>query len=193
MLLSDKTIKEEIEQGRLVIDPYDERLVQPVSVDLHLGTEFLVFLSGATKPIIEPTGMSVDNAVHYQRLICNRERPCFYLYPESPVLASTLEKFQLPNDIVGHLYGKSSLGRIGLMVSISSGLVAPGYEGSLTLELLNFTNRPIKLDPGMLIAQISFERTDVPVERPYGANGLGSHYIGSNGTVPADFRRLSKK
>lgn len=190
MILSDFTIREEYEQGRLLIEPFDDKLVQPAGYDIRLGKEFLVYLSGATNPIVEPMTMNADNAVHYERIVCNKDRPYFHLYPNGFVLGTTLEKFSIPNDMVGFIDGKSSLGRIGLMINISSRNIAPGFEGALTIEMLNVTNRPIKLIPGMPIAQMYFIRTDRPVEFPYGTEGLGHHYNGQDSVSPSDFRRL---
>lgn len=191
MVLSDYTIREEIEQGRLVIDPFDDKLVQPAGYDVRLGKEFLTYLSGAQNPIVEPLSMNADNAVHYERVVCDKTHPFFYLYPNGFALGTLLENLVIPNDIMAHLDGKSSLGRIGLMTRISSSNIAPGFEGKLTLELFNVTNRPIKLVPGMPIGQLYFERLDRPAQFPYGTDGRGHHYSGQQGAAPGDFRHLA--
>lgn len=190
MVLSDATILEERNQGRLVIEPFDHDLLQPAGYDIRLGKEFLTYLSGATNPIVEPLSMSADNAVHYQRVVCDKNKRDFIVYPGALALGTTLEKFQIPNDVVAFIDGKSSLGRIGLMTRISSSNIAPGFEGALTLELYNVTNRPIRLFPGMPIAQMYFMRLDQPAQFPYGAEGRGHHYNGQSGVAPGDFRRL---
>lgn len=190
MVLSDGSIEKAIEDGKIVIDPFDRKLLQPASVDLRLGPDFMTWLAGAGNPIIDPTGMSADASVNYERVVCSQTRPFFYLYPNQFVLGTTLERVKLPDDIIAKLEGKSSLGRIGLLVHITAGYIDPGFEGQITLELLNVTNRPIKLTPGMRIAQLSFEMLDAPCKRPYGSPELGSHYQRQRGATPAVFTML---
>lgn len=188
-VLCDKSIKERIESDNIVIEPYDPKLVQPASIDLRLGKSFMTYLPGASNPVIEPVGMSIDNAINWQPVIKTKEDPFFYLYPNQFVLGTTFEKVKIPNDLLARLEGKSSLGRIGLLVHITAGYIDPGFEGEITLELLNVTNRPIKLVPGMAIGQLSFETLDQPCELPYGHAQLGSHYQGQSGATPADFNK----
>jgi dCTP deaminase len=101
------------------------------------------------------------------------------------VLGTTLERIVIPDDILGKLEGKSTLGRLGLMIHSTAGYVDPGWDGELTLELSNVATLPIVLHPGMRIGQMSFERMSSPVERPYGCAELGSHYQGQHGAAPA--------
>lgn len=190
MILSDGTIRELIEEGDLSIDPFDASLVQPASIDVRLGDNFMTCLPGASNPVIETVGQSADNFLNYQKVTCTKQRPFFYLYPQQFVLGTTLERVGIPDDIIARLDGKSSLGRIGLMVHITAGYIDPGFIGCITLELLNVTNRPIKLIPGMKIGQLAFETLDKPAQRPYGTPSLGSHYQNQSQATPADFRKL---
>lgn len=192
-VLCDKSIRERIESKSIVVEPFLPKMVQPASIDLRLGTDFLTYLPGATEPVIQPVGMSADNSINYERVIVDKSRPFFYLYPDQFVLGTTYETVEIPDDLLGRLEGKSSLGRIGLLIHITAGYIDPGFKGQITLELLNVTNRPIKLVPGMPIGQLSFETLDQPCEHPYGSEVLGSHYQGQVGATAADFTKKDKK
>ena len=111
------------------------------------------------------------------------EGEAFILHPGQFALGTTLERIALPDDILGKLEGKSTLGRLGLMIHSTAGYVDPGWDGELTLELSNVATLPIMLHPGMRIGQLSFERMSSPVERPYGSAQLGSHYQGQKGAT----------
>ena len=191
MVLSDGSIIKEIEAGRLGIDPFDKKLVQPAGIDLRLGKDFMTWIAGAGIPCIDPSGMSIDYSVNYERVVCSKQRPAFYLYPSQFVLGATFETISMPSDLLGRLEGRSSLGRIGLLVNLNSRFVDPGFEGRITLELYNITNRPIRLLPGMRIAQLSIERLDVPAIHPYGSPDLGSHYQRQSGATPPVFDMLA--
>ena len=102
----------------------------------------------------------------------------FVIHPGEFCLGRTAEWVELPEDVVARIEGKSSLGRLGLIVHATAGFIDPGWKGTLTLELNNLTRVPIKLYPGLLIAQLSFMRLDQAAERPYGHPELGSHYHG---------------
>ncbi|MCE5203640.1 MAG: dCTP deaminase [Coriobacteriales bacterium] len=173
MVLSDKSIKEQMMAGRIRIEPCDPDDIQPSSVDLHLGPRFQVFRN-SRYPYIDPSR-------HQEGLTevveASTEEP-FVLHPGEFVLGTTVERIVLPDDIVGRLEGKSSLGRLGLLIHSTAGYVDPGWEGRLTLELSNVANLPIVLMPGMAIGQITFSKMTTPVERPYGTPGLGSKYQG---------------
>jgi dCTP deaminase len=171
LVLSDRSIREEIASGRLVIDPFDDRAVQPASVDLRLGREFRVFRNyrlpyiDVKQEMAQLTELeSIDDATP------------FILHPGEFVLAVTMERVGIPVDLVGRLDGKSSLGRLGLIVHSSAGFVDPGFEGRLTLELTNVANLPITLYAGMPVSQISFSRLTTPADKPYGS--AGSKYQG---------------
>ena len=173
MVLSDRTIKQEIADGRLVFDPYDESLVQPSSVDMRVDRQFRVF-HNARYPFID-VKQPMDELT--ELVTVEGEEP-FILHPGEFVLGQTLERVSLPDDLVARLEGKSSLGRLGLLIHSTAGFVDAGFEGNLTLELSNVANLPITIYHGMPIGQISFMRMDGPVENPYGARAAGSKYQG---------------
>jgi dCTP deaminase len=174
MVLSDRTIKDEIAKGRLIIEPLIPNCIQPASVDLHLDRKLLIF-----KPQRYPACIDVRRSLdHLNELIELDEDNAFFLDPGELVLVSTLESITLPDDIVGRLEGKSSLGRIGLLIHSTAGYVDPGWQGNLTIELSNVAKLPIALYYKMKIGQISFLRLTSPVDRLYGAAELGSKYQG---------------
>jgi dCTP deaminase len=180
MVLSDRTIRQMVEAGRIRIEPFDPGDVQPSSVDLHLGGDFQVFRN-SRYPYIDP---SREQAGLTERVDATAEEP-FVLHPGEFVLGSTVERITLPDDIVARLEGKSSLGRLGLLIHSTAGYVDPGWDGQLTLELSNVANLPIVLTPGMKIGQISFTQMTTPVDRPYGSPELGSKYQGQAEATPS--------
>jgi dCTP deaminase len=172
-VLSDGTIRRLVDDGRIRIDPWDPALVQPASVDLRLGDSFRVFHNHRTSAIDlrqPPTNLTEE--------IVASEDDGFVIHPGEFCLGRTLEYVELPDDIVARIEGKSSLGRLGLIVHATAGFCDPGWKGTLTLELNNLTRVPIKLYPGLLIAQLSFMTLDRAAERPYASPELGSHYQG---------------
>jgi dCTP deaminase len=172
-VLSDGTIRRLVEDGRISIDPWDERLVQPASVDVRLGNSFRVFHNYRASAIDlrdPPTNLT-------EPITIGPDEP-FVIHPGEFCLGATLEYVALPDDIVARIEGKSSLGRLGLIVHATAGFCDPGWRGTLTLELNNLTRVPIKLWAGLPVAQLSFMTLDAPAERPYGDPGLGSHYQG---------------
>ena len=173
MVLSDRDIRAEIEAGRIVIDPFVPEAVQPSSVDLHLDNRFRVFRN-SRYPYIDVR----EEQPELTELVEVAGDEPFILHPGEFVLGSTLERVALPDDLVGRLEGKSSLGRLGLLIHSTAGFVDAGFEGNLTLELSNVANLPITIYHGMPIGQISFMRMDGPVENPYGARAAGSKYQG---------------
>lgn len=180
MVLSDRSIKEQLLAGRIRIEPFDPDDIQPSSVDLHLNDRFQVFRNSLypyIDPFMEQSGLM--ELVH-----ASPEEP-FVLHPGEFVLGATVERVVLPDDIVARLEGKSSLGRLGLLIHSTAGYVDPGWDGTLTLELSNVANLPIVLTPGMAIGQISFMQMTTPVDRPYGTPGLGSRYQGQVEPTPS--------
>ncbi len=173
MILSDRDIRSEIDAGRIVIDPYTADAVQPSSVDLHVGSRFRVFRNNRTA-VIDPRQEQPELT---ELVEISGDEP-FILHPGEFVLGATLERVGLPDDLVARLEGRSSLGRLGLMIHSTAGYVDPGFEGTLTLELSNVANLPIKLYDGMKIGQISFQRLSSPAEIAYGDERLGSRYRG---------------
>jgi dCTP deaminase len=172
-VLSDGTIRRLVEEGRIKIEPWDPELVQPASVDLRLGDSFRVFHNHRTSAI----DLREPPANLTEEIVIGGD-DAFVIHPGEFALGRTLEWVELPEDIVARIEGKSSIGRLGLIVHATAGFCDPGWKGTLTLELNNLTRVPIKLYPGLLIAQLSFMTLDAPAERPYGSEALGSHYQG---------------
>ena len=172
-VLSDGTIRRLVDEERIKIRPWDPAMVQPASVDLKLGTSFRVFHNHRL-PAIDlaqpPSGVTEHVQID--------EDASFVIHPGEFVLGTTVEWVELPDDIVARIEGKSSLGRLGLIVHATAGFVDPGFSGTLTLEITNLTRVPIVLWPGKPIAQLSFMTLDQAAERPYGHPDLGSHYHG---------------
>jgi dCTP deaminase len=188
VILSDHDIRAEIAAGRIVIDPFIPEAVQPSSVDLHLDRRFRVFRN-SRYPFID---VRVEQPDMTELVEIAGDEP-FILHPGEFVLGSTFERVALPNDLVARLEGKSSLGRLGLLIHSTAGYVDPGWDGNLTLELSNVANLPITLYDGMKIGQISFQRMSSPVEFGYGDPRLGSKYRGQTDPTAsryhADFER----
>jgi dCTP deaminase len=182
MILSDRTIREELDAGRVVIDPLDESCIQPSSVDLRLDRLFRVFLNH-TMPVIDVKQDLED----LTRLVKIDEGEAFILHPGEFVLGSTYERVSLPDDLVGRIEGKSSLGRLGLLIHSTAGFIDPGFSGHITLELSNVANLPITLYPGMKIGQVSFLRMTTPADVPYGSARAGSKYQGQRGPTPSRY------
>lgn len=182
MILSDRTIREEIEAGRIVIEPFDPECVQPSSVDLHLDSLFRVFRNHTLGHI--DVKQRMDDLTELVE-ISNGE--AFMLHPGEFVLGSTSERVAVPTDLVARLEGKSSLGRLGLLIHSTAGFVDAGWDGQLTLELSNVCNLPITLYPGMKIGQISFIRMTTEADVPYGSASVGSKYQGQRGPVPSQY------
>jgi dCTP deaminase len=181
-VLSDRDIRAELTAGRVRIEPYDPGDLQPSSVDLHLDRSFRVFRNNRY-PYIDVRAPQPDLT---EMLKVADEEP-FILHPGEFVLGQTLEWVELPDDLVARLEGKSSLGRLGLLIHSTAGYVDPGWKGNLTLELSNVANLPIALYFGMRIGQISFFKMSSPVERPYGSKGLGSKYQGQSEPTASAF------
>jgi dCTP deaminase len=184
VVLSDRDIRAEIEAGRIVIDPYVPEAVQPSSVDLHLDRRFRVFRN-SRYPYIDVR----EEQPELTELVEIAGDEPFILHPGEFVLGSTLERVELPNDLVARLEGKSSLGRLGLLIHSTAGYVDPGWEGNLTLELSNVANLPITLYDGMKIGQIRFQRLTSPVEYGYGDARIGSKSRGQRDPTASLYHR----
>jgi dCTP deaminase len=184
MILSDRDIRAAIADGRIVIDPFSPESVQPSSVDLHLGNKFRVFRN-SRYPYID---VRIEQPDLTELVEISGDDP-FILHPGEFVLGSTLERVALPDDLVARLEGKSSLGRLGLLIHSTAGYVDPGWDGTLTLELSNVANLPITLYHGMRIGQISFQRLSSPVEIGYGDERLGSRYRGQTDPTASRYHR----
>ncbi len=182
MILSDRTIKEQIAAGRIVVEPYDERAVQPSSVDLRLDRFFRVFRNHTLSHIDVKR-----NLEELTELVEADDENPFILHPGEFVLGSTLERVAIPADLVGRIEGKSSLGRLGLLIHTTAGFVDAGWDGQLTLEFSNVASLPITLYPGMKIGQISFIQMTTAADQPYGEGNLGSKYQGQKGPRPSRY------
>ena len=180
MLLSDRDILAEIHDKRIVVDPYDEAMVQPSSIDFRLDRYFRVF-ENHRYPHIDPAADQSD----LTRMVEPVGEEPFILHPGEFVLGSTLEVVTLPDDLAARVEGKSSLGRLGLLTHATAGFVDPGFSGHVTLELANVATLPIKLYPGMKIGQLCFFRLSSPAEHPYGSAKYGSRYQGQRGPTPS--------
>ena len=181
MILSDREIKKRIKLRQIVIEPTNLLDIQPASVDILLDQRILTF-DYANIPYIDTRHLAELNIT--SAWVQKDDEP-FMLHPGEFVLGCTLEHIQIPNDLVARIEGKSSLGRIGLLIHSTAGYVDPGWTGRLTLELSNLSRLPMALYPGMKIGQISFIQMTSPAERPYGTPGLGSHYQGQNEATPS--------
>ena len=179
-VLSDRDIRAAIESGDVRIAPYDPKDLQPSSVDLHLDRRFRVFRNNRYA-YIDVRAPQPD----LTELLTIADDEPFVLHPGEFVLGQTLEWVELPVDLVARLEGKSSLGRLGLLIHSTAGYVDPGWKGNLTLELSNVANLPIALYYGMKIGQISFFRLTTPADTPYG--GTGSKYQGQRGPTASRF------
>jgi dCTP deaminase len=181
-VLSDGTILQSVQEGRIKVDPWDPKMVQPASIDLRLGDSFRVFHNHRATAIDlrdPPSNLTEEVVIP--------DGDAFVIHPGEFCLGRTLEWVQIPDDIVARIEGKSSLGRLGLIVHATAGFCDPGFEGTLTLELNNLTRVPIRLYPGLPIAQLSFMTLDRPAARPYGTPGLGSHYQGQRAATESRY------
>jgi len=182
VVLSDGAIRRLIEAGRIGIDPYDSTLLQPSSLDVRVDRFFRVFRN-SRYPFIDVREPQDDLT---ELVEVDGDEP-FILHPGEFVLGSTLECVSLPDDLVARLEGKSSLGRLGLLIHSTAGFIDPGWDGHVTLELSNVANLPITIYPAMKIGQLSFVQLSEPAEKPYGSAGLGSKYQGQRGPTPSRY------
>jgi dCTP deaminase len=188
VLLSDRDIRSEIKSGRVTVEPFDEAMIQPSSVDVRLDKFFRVF-ENHKYSVIDP---SIEQAELTREVIAEDDE-AFILHPGEFVLASTYEVITLPDDIAGRLEGKSSLGRLGLLTHSTAGFIDPGFSGHITLELSNVANLPVKLYPGMKIGQLCLIKLSSPAEHPYGSAVYASRYQGQRGpTASRSFMNFHK-
>ena len=189
MLLSDRDIKAELSEGRVVqFEPWDPAMIQPSSVDVRLDKFFRLF-DNHKYPVIDPAADQPE----LTRLVEVVPSEGFVLHPGEFVLGSTYETITLPDDLAARVEGKSSLGRLGLLTHATAGFVDPGFSGHVTLELSNVATLPIMLWPGMKIGQLAFFQLSSPSENPYGSAVYGSHYQGQRGpTASRSFQNFSR-
>lgn len=182
MILSDRSIRAAIAEGRIVIDPLADDAVQPSSVDVRLGNGFRVF-ANHRYPFIDVR----EEQPELTELIEVEDDEPFILHPGEFVLGATLERIALPDDIVSRLEGKSSLGRLGLLIHSTAGFIDAGFDGYVTLELSNVATLPIAIYPGMKVGQFAFFQLDQPAEFPYGSAETGSKYQGQRGPTASRY------
>ena len=182
MILSDRTLREEIAARRIVIDPLDERCIQPSSIDVKVSNLFRVFRNH-TAGIIDVKQDLED----LTEMVNVDPDGVFMLHPGEFVLGSTLERITVPDDLVARIEGKSSLGRLGLLIHSTAGFIDAGFDGHITLELSNVASLPITIYPGMKIGQISFVQMTTPADNPYGKGARGSKYQGQRGPTPSRY------
>ena len=181
-VLSDRDIRAALEAGTVKIEPYDPQDLQPSSVDLRLDRRFRVFRNNRY-PFIDVRSPQPD----LTELLTIADDEPFILHPGEFVLGQTLEWVELPDDLVARLEGKSSLGRLGLLIHSTAGFVDAGWDGQLTLELSNVATLPITLYPNMKIGQISFIQMTTPADNPYGSKNVGSKYQNQRGPIPSRY------
>jgi len=184
MILSDGTIRRLLAEGRLHVDPLADDQIQPASIDLRLGTSFRLLVNHSAT-CIDP----FDSTPELTQEITVKDGDAFILHPGEFVLGTTVETVGLPDDLVGRVDGKSSLGRWGVLIHATAGFVDSGFKGEITLELSSVATLPVKLWPGMKVGQISFIAMDAPSERPYGHPALNSKYQGQRGATASEYRK----
>ena len=182
MILSDRTLREQIDAGRIVLDPFDETLIQPSSIDVRISNLFRVFRNH-TAAVIDVK----QDLTALTELVEIPADQAFMLHPGEFVLGSTLERLAVPDDLVARIEGKSSLGRLGLLIHSTAGFIDAGFDGHITLELANVASLPITLYPGMKIGQVSFMHMTTPADKPYGSGAKGSKYQGQRGPTPSRY------
>ncbi len=182
MILSDRSLREAIADGHIVIEPFDESCVQPSSIDLKVGALFRVFRNH-TAGVIDVK----QDLEELTELIEISEDGVFMLHPGEFVLGSTLERVVVPDDLVARIEGKSSLGRLGLLIHSTAGFIDAGFDGHVTLELANVASLPITIYPKMKIGQLSFMTMTTPADQPYGSGAKGSKYQGQRGPTPSRY------
>ena len=187
MILSDRDLRARIAKGDLVVDPLDDPdvQIQPASIDLRLSNEFLVFRHPHI-PYIDPRNANVED---YTERVVVEDGGQFILHPGEFCLGSTHERVRIPHDLVAKVEGRSSMGRLAVVVHATAGFVDPGFEGNITLELSNLGRVPVALHPLMRISQIALHQMTGPAERPYGSTGRGSKYQGQRGPVASRIAR----
>ena len=187
MILSDGDLKARIAKGEIEVEPLDDPdlQIQPASIDLRLSDRFVVYQIPHVA-CIDPKDEST--IVDHTTEIIIEEGKSFVLHPGEFALGSTYERIKVPSDLVARVEGRSSIGRLAVVVHATAGFIDPGFEGEITLELANLGNCAVKLYPGMRISQIVFHELLTPAERPYG-KARGSKYQGQGGPVASRMGR----
>jgi dCTP deaminase len=174
-MLSDRELADRIERGDIKIEPFlePELQIQPASIDLRLGYEFLTF-NWTQTALIDP--LDPETFRDLTALTRLKEDERFIVHPGEFVLGTTLERLQIPDDLVGQLDGRSSLGRLGIIIHSTAGFIDPGFTGNVTLEISNLGRIAVALYPGMRVCQLSFEELSSPSKLPYAARRRASKY-----------------
>jgi dCTP deaminase len=182
MILSDVDLRKAIAAGRIGIEPFEETAIQPSSIDVRIDSLFRVFRNHSAGVIDVKQDMR-----ELTELVEIPDNGVFMLHPGEFVLGSTRERITVPDDLVARIEGKSSLGRLGLLIHQTAGFIDAGWDGHITLELANVANLPITIYPGMKIGQLSFMEMTTSAERPYGKGAHGSKYQGQRGPTPSRY------
>jgi dCTP deaminase len=182
VILSDNSIRQAVTAGRIIIEPFDDSCIQPSSVDVKVSNLFRVFRNHSAAVIDVKKDLT-----DLTELVEIDPREAFMLHPGEFVLGSTLERVAIANDLVARVEGKSSLGRLGLLIHSTAGFIDAGFDGHITLELSNVANLPITIYPGMKIGQVSFMTMTTPADKPYGSGARGSKYQGQRGPTPSRY------
>lgn len=191
MLLPDHEIKRYLGLGRIIIDPFEDWMIQPASVDIQIGNEFMWY--HISSPHTRNIDLDPFEKLHEEDVVRVQGPGPFRLSPGDFCLATTLQRITIDPGIAARIEGKSTLGRRGIIVHSTAGFIDPGFSGQLTLEMANLSHRPILLKVGMPIAQLSFTLLTAPAARPYGHGDLGSHYQGQAGvTGPEPLHRYKE-
>lgn len=176
MVLSDRNILRRIENGSIVVEPFEEENLEPASLDLRLGSDFKIAKSGYRDAIdVANTRDDEFSYTEYDESVT--------VCPGAFVLATTKEKISMPSDIVAEVLGRSSLGRLGISVHQTAGFIDPGFEGQITLEISNHGPSDVILREGARICQIVFSELSSPAIEPYGHDG--SQYQNQSGATPS--------
>lgn len=162
-ILSDKDIKNALKEGKIVIEDLKEEQIGSSSVDLRMGNKFRVFRHSEMTHI-DPRENSSEHLTTLYEM--ENDKP-FIIHPGEFILANTKEYIKLPDDLIARMDGRSSWGRLGIVIHSTAGSVHPGFEGQLTLEITNLSKVPVKLWPGSRICQLTFETLTSPSETPY--------------------------
>lgn len=186
MILSDRELRARLQAGDLQVGPLSdiELQLQPASIDLRLADEFIVY-KPAQLTCLDPQRPETLTAATEKLAIAPGE--AFILHPGEFALGSTVERVTIPADLVARVDGRSSVGRLAVVVHATAGFIDPGFAGQITLELSNLGRVPVRLYPGMRIAQIVLYQLTSPAERPYGSE-RGSRYQEQSGPVASRLR-----
>lgn len=179
MILSDLAIKKWLDSGELKISELQPHSLQPASVELHLGGKFSI-MTASPKHI----HLDQDNSELFDDYVASISGK-FVVPPGGFVLAHTVERVKIPNGLVARVEGKSSLGRMGLAIHVTAGFIDPGFEGQITLELVNLSPNFLVIKEGMKIAQLCVMQMSSKSSQEYGHEKFGSHYQGQTGATVA--------